>query len=73
MSRKSKFAGMFNAAHQINDFSEASAASTEDIQNIEISRIYVNPGQSRKYFDPDEQEKLRNSIQKNAFFCLFES
>lgn len=73
MSQKSKLSAVFEAikdepaqAVQTNTASEDAVASIQ-VQSIELSRIYVNPTQFRKYFDPDEQAKLRNSIQQNGF------
>lgn len=76
MSRKSKLGAMFDAIDTArsdellpSDESQIPEAksSSEDIQHITLSRIYVNPDQFRKYFDPDEQEKLKNAIQQNGF------
>ena len=54
---------------ETNDGTSASEVAIKNnrIQNIELSRIYVNPSQIRRYFDPDEQEKLKNTIQQNGF------
>lgn len=41
--------------------------SAGDIKHIPLTQIYVKSGQVRTYFDPDELEKLKNSIQKNGF------
>lgn len=71
MSRKTKFASILEsaqAASMDDDSSSATAdGSYQRIQNIPLVRIHRNPAQHRKYFDPDEQRKLRNSITKNGF------
>ena len=76
MSKKSKLSAIFAAAESTNadELSALSLSeipnidiSTVDIKHITLSKIYVNPNQFRKYFDLDEQEKLKNSIQQNGF------
>ena len=76
MSRKSKFAAMTEAIQSVkteetsvfdSEDENAAESSADNIELIDLSLIYVNPDQFRKYFDPDEQEKLKNSIQENGF------
>ena len=71
MTKKSNLSAIFDAvdAVETNDGTSASEVAIKNnrIQNIELSRIYVNPSQIRRYFDPDEQEKLKNTIQQNGF------
>ena len=71
MSRKSQLADLMSAAVSTAGADIGSSKSNGDdenrIQNIELDKIYVNPSQHRKYFDADEQEKLKNSIAQNGF------
>ena len=69
MSRSSKLADMMQAAEATAGASakESGERTVGRIQNISLSRIYINPAQHRKYFDPEEQQKLRNSIEQNGF------
>ncbi len=70
MSRKSKLSGLMQAAQEVR--SEDSSTNGQDssvdrIQNIALDRIYVNPAQHRKYFAPEEQQKLQSAIRQNGF------
>ena len=71
MSRKSQLADLMSAAVSTAGSDAVSSKSnsydTNRIQDVELDKIYVNPSQHRKYFDADEQEKLRNSIAQNGF------
>ncbi len=71
MSTKSKLAGMMNAAKSASKENSDNLGSRggqiHRIRNIEVSKIYANPEQHRKYFDPDAQQKLKNAIEKNGF------
>ena len=70
MSRLSKLTDMMQAAEVTAGASSISGLqgrSVSRIQNVSLEKIYINPTQHRKYFDPDEQQKLRNSIEQNGF------
>lgn len=74
MSSKSKLSAMFEAINETASSDTSTTViphkqqeSSGGIQHIELKRIYVNPNQFRKFFDPDEQEKLKNSIKENGF------
>lgn len=71
MSRQSKLSDMMQAALStagVDTGVEGSKdSSVSRIQNIELTKIYINPAQHRKYFDLDEQKKLQNAIQQNGF------
>lgn len=71
MSQKTKFASLMAAATSTagQDASTAGAKGRKvnKIQNTELDKIYINPTQHRKYFDPDEQQKLKNAIEQNGF------
>lgn len=72
MSQKVKFANLMAAAAASTAGQEDTVAGAKGhkinrIQNIELTKVYVNPTQHRKYFDPDEQEKLKNAIVQNGF------
>lgn len=70
MNRKSKLSGLMQAAQEVRseDSSEnVQANSVDRIQNIALERIYVNPAQHRKYFAPEEQQKLQIAIRQNGF------
>lgn len=73
MSQKSELATLTQAFEyiQLEDSVQPEAAATMAaegaIQHIPLQQIYVKPDQIRKYFDPDELEKLKNSIRQNGF------
>ena len=69
MSRKTRYTAMMNAAREsaANDIKQVSSSVADRIENIELDKIYINPTQHRKYFSPEEQEKLRKSIELNGF------
>ncbi len=70
MSGKSGLNAFFENARASSEQATESdnlASSGQSIRNVELSKIYRNPNQHRKYFDPIEQQKLQNSITRNGF------
>lgn len=70
MNRKSKLSGLMQAAQEVrseDNSGDGQASSVDRIQNIALDRIYVNPAQHRKYFAPEEQQKLQIAIRQNGF------
>lgn len=71
MSKKtSKFQSIFDSAAAVarqEQSEEFIPVAGQSIKDIELSKIYRNPNQPRKYFDSKEHQKLKNSILKNGF------
>lgn len=70
MSQISKLQEMMSSATEASSEranSGVTQAVVGTIEEVALGKIYVNPSQHRKYFDPDEQQKLQNSIQENGF------
>ena len=70
MSRKSKLSGLMQAAQEVrseDSSTDRQAGSVDKIQNVALDRIYINPAQHRKYFAPEEQQKLQSAIRQNGF------